>query len=221
MNPSPRRPTLSPIGLDIVLAASQVPHGIRLSDLATVIGSPVSSVQTALRILAAHGIIRRHGGSVPRYGVSIAHPAWEQIVDLATVLPEPEHAMAIILRSNPAAAFAAVDAHGFVVAVDDSLDAEAHMLLERHLNLVRATHHPLPALLRIPFDEFGRLVAVDLELRRRLEAAITLKGGLPRVPSAGFGALSRRRSPSGRIPVETQGRDGEPSGERERSGTTA
>lgn len=221
MIPSPRRPTLSPIGLDIVLAASQVPHGIRLSDLATVIGSPVSSVQTALRILGAHGIIRRHGGAVPRYGVSIAHPAWEQIVDLATVLPEPEHAMAIILRANPAAAYAAVDAHGFVAAIDDALNAEASLLLDRHLNLVRATHHPLPALLRVPQEEFGRLVVVDLELRRRLEVAITLKGSLPRVPRSGLAGLSRRRTPGTGIAIGGGGQDLDVAGEREHSGTTA
>jgi hypothetical protein len=181
MSASSRRLTLSPIGLDIVLAASQVPGGIRLSDLATVIGSPVSSVQTGLRILVGNELIRRHGGSAPRYRLSISHHAHEQLVALATVLPEPEHAIAIILRANPSVAFAAADSHGFIHVVDDS-EGKAAELLERHLQLIREIHERLPAIVRIPALEFGRLVAVDLELRSRIEAAIILKGSLPRTP---------------------------------------
>lgn len=179
-----RRPTLSPIGLDIILAASQVPHGIRLSDLAAVIGSPVSSVQTGLRVLTANGIIRRFGAAVPRYGITEAHPAWEQIVNVAAVLPEPAHATAIIVRANPSVAFAAVDAHGFVIAVDEGMDVEAYQLLDRYLDLIRSTHHPMPAILRIPVLEFGRQVAVDLGLRQRMVSAVPLKGHLPRAPRA-------------------------------------
>ena len=176
------RLTLSPIGLDIVLAVSQVPHGIRLTDLATVIGSPVSSVQTALRILIANSVIRRQAGASPRYGLAGRHPAREQLVALATVLPEPEHAIAIILRANPSVAFAAADPAGFIMAVDGEPDAETTGRLDRHLELIRETHERLPAIIRIPAVEFNRLVAVDLELRRRVDGSVILKGSLPRTP---------------------------------------
>jgi hypothetical protein len=176
------RLTLSPIGLDIVLAASQVPHGIRLTDLATVIGSPVSSVQAALRILIANGLIRRQAGASPRYGLAARHPACEQLAALATVLPEPEHAIAIILRANPCVAFAAADAGGFIVAVDGEPDAETTTRLDRHLGLVQETRERIPTIVRIPADEFGRLIAVDLELRRRVDGCVILKGGVPRSP---------------------------------------
>jgi hypothetical protein len=176
------RLTLSPIGLDIVLAVSQVPHGIRLTDLATVIGSPVSSVQTALRILIGNGLVRRQAGASPRYGLAGRHPAREQLVALATVLPEPEHAIALLLRANPSVAFAAADAAGFIAAVDGDPTTDSATRLERHLDLIRETHERLPAIVRIPAAEFGRLVSVDLELRSRVEAAVVLKGGLPRVP---------------------------------------
>jgi hypothetical protein len=179
VGPAKGRLTLSPIGLDIVLAASQVPHGIRLSDLATVIGSPVSSVQTALRILMGNGLVRRQGGSAPRYGLAAAHPAHEQLVALATVLPEAEHAIAIILRANPAVSFAAADSTGFILAVDGGA-TEAAGLLEGHLQLIRETRDRLPAIIVIPSLEFGRLVTVDLELRTRLARAVALKGSLPR-----------------------------------------
>lgn len=184
MGASNRRLTLSPIGLDIVLAVSQVPHGIRLSDLATVIGSPVSSVQTALRTLIANHLVRRQGGSAPRYCLAPSHPAQEQLVALAAVLPEPEHAIAIILRANPAVAFAAADATGFTASVDALGMPEPAAILDRHLALIRQTRDRLPAIVRIPAGEFSRLVAVDLELRSRLERAVRLKGALPRLPRA-------------------------------------
>jgi hypothetical protein len=174
------RLTLSPTGLDIVLAVSQVPHGIRLTDLATVIGSPVSSVQTALRILIGNGLVRRQAGASPRYGLTGRHPAREQLVALATVLPEPEHAIAILLRANPSVAFAAADAMGFVAAVDGDPTTETAGRLERHLELIRETRERIPPILRIPAVEFGRLVVIDLELRSRIEGSVVLKGTLPR-----------------------------------------
>jgi hypothetical protein len=182
MTASQPRLTLSPIGLDIVLAVSQVTHGIRLTDLATVIGSPVSSVQTALRILIGNGIVRRQAGASPRYGLAARHPAREQLVGLATVLPEPEHAIAILLRANPSVAFAGADAAGFIAAVDGDPSAETAARLERHLDLIRQTRDRSPALVQIPAVEFNRLVSVDLELRSRVERAVILKGSLPRTP---------------------------------------
>jgi hypothetical protein len=174
------RLTLSPIGLDIVLAVSQVSHGIRLTDLATVIGSPVSSVQTALRTLVANGLVRRQAGASPRYGLAGRHPAREQLIALATVLPEPEHAIAIILRSNPSVAFAAADPAGFIAAIDGEPDAETTARLERQLDLIHEARERRPAIVRLPAAEFNRLVIVDLELRRRVERAVILKGSLPR-----------------------------------------
>jgi len=185
MTASARRLTLSPIGLDIILAASQVPLGIRLTDLATVIGSPVSSVQAALRVLVLNGLIRRQGGTAPRYGLAPSHPAHEQLVALATVLPEAENAIAIILRANPSVGFAAVDATGFIVAVDDAGPSETEQLLERHLSLIGQTHDRLPAIVRIPAIEFSRLVAIDLELLSRLGKAVVLKGSIPRTARQG------------------------------------
>jgi hypothetical protein len=166
-----------------------VPHGIRLTDLATVIGSPVSSVQTALRGLIASGLLRRQPGASPRYGLASRHPARVQLVALATVLPEPEHAIAIILRANPSVAFAAADASGFIVAIDGEPGAESTELLHRHLDLIKDTHEHLPAIVRLPAVEFSRLVAVDLELRSRVEAAIVLKGSLPRTAQRSGGML--------------------------------
>jgi hypothetical protein len=166
---------VSAIGLDIVLAVSQVPNGLRLTEVATVIGSPVSSVQSALRTLDADGLVRRRGD---RYSLALDHHARDQMVALATVLPESGHVVAIIVRSNPAVRFAAADSSGFVV-VDGVPSSDAVRALDQQLDLIRATQPALPEILRLQFAEFERLLAVDLQFRSRMDTAVSLKGHVP------------------------------------------
>ncbi len=194
MRPSGRRLTLSPIGFDIVLALSQAVEGLRLADLAHVIGSPVSSVQTALRILVANELVRREAVEPPRYRLAPAHPARDELASLATVLPEPAHAIGIILRANPSVAFAAVDSAGFIVAERAEAPEGAGEALGRHLDLVAGARPGSPGLLRMSEDEFDRLVRVQLELRARARKALAIKGRPPShvVPSPA--ELSRRRA---------------------------
>src|SRR2546423_1359323 len=103
MSAGGRRLTLSPLGFDIVLALSQAPEGLRLADIGRIIGSPVSSVQTALRVLIANHLVERAEVVPPRYGLSIEHPARDELASLATVLPDPAHAIRVIATSGPCA----------------------------------------------------------------------------------------------------------------------
>jgi hypothetical protein len=164
-----RRLTISPIGFDIVLALSQAPSGLRLAELSHTIGSPVSSVQTALRVLVANGLVRRLEEDPPRYALSPDHPAAAELASLATVLPEAERAMGILLRANPSVAYAGVDGVGFIVAVDESNAARAS--LDRHLALVAAARPSTPNVLRMTSDEFRRMLRVSIGVRARAFAA--------------------------------------------------
>jgi hypothetical protein len=164
MSAGGRRLTLSPLGFDIVLALSQAPEGLRLADIGRIIGSPVSSVQTALRVLIANRLVERADVDPPRYGLSSEHPARAELASLATVLPEPAHAIGIILRANPAVRYAAVDSIGFLVA-DARSDA--------------------PSLMRMTDDELGRLAKVAMGLRSRVRQALTIKGRPPTGLQAG------------------------------------
>lgn len=191
-----RRLTLSPIGFDIVLALSQAPEGLRLADLAHIIGSPVSSVQTALRILISNKLVHRPTLDPPHYALAADHPAREELASLATVLPEPAHAIGVILRANPSVRYAAVDSLGFLVAERPEGDAAASEALQRHLSLVANARPEAPALMRMSEDEFGRLARVAIGLRERARRALTIKGRLP----AGVGvetAADRPRQASG------------------------
>ncbi|HEY7589785.1 MAG TPA: helix-turn-helix domain-containing protein [Candidatus Limnocylindrales bacterium] len=181
MGTSGRRLNLSPIGFDIVLALSQAPDGLRLADLAHVMGSPVSSVQTALRGLISNQLVRREEVDPPRYLLAPDHPARDELASLATVLPEPAHAIGILLRANPVVAWAAVDSLGFVAATREPPATAPQEALDRHLGLVAGSRDETPIVMRLPEPEMDRVLRVGIGLRARLAKALTIKGRLPAV----------------------------------------
>jgi hypothetical protein len=179
-NPTPgRRLTLSPIGFDIVLALSQAPDGLRLADIAHVIGSPISSAQTALRILVANNIAQRLAKDPPRYRLAPAHPARAELISLAAVLPEAPHAIGVVLRANPAIAYGAVDSEGFLASLRADAPAEALELLDHVLGLIAGARPDVPEVVRIPEDELDRHLRVAVGLRARARRAVTIKGTPP------------------------------------------
>lgn len=179
-NPPPgRRLTLSPIGFDIVLALSQAPEGLRLADIAHVIGSPTSSAQTALRILVANDIAQRLAKDPPRYRLAPGHPARAELISLAAVLPEAPHAIGVILRANPAVAYAAVDADGFLATLRTDAATDAIELLDRQLEMIGGARIDTPEVVRTPEDEFARHLRVAVGLRARARRAVTIKGTPP------------------------------------------
>lgn len=186
----PRRLTLSPISFDIAIALGQLPDGLRLSPLAHAIGSPVSSVQAALRILVATGLAMRVGNSPPVYRLAERHPAFEPLVALALNVSEPAHALAIVLRANPAVRFAAVDARGFIAAIGGDT-IEARLRLERALETTRGASGAVPRVELFDEDELARHLAVSVGLRDRVRSAIVLKGHAP-------SRAAQTRSTSGR-----------------------
>lgn len=192
MDGAGRRLTLSPIGFDIILALSQAPHGLRLAEIAHVIGSPVSSVQTSLRVLMANEVVRREGADAPRYGLSSSHPAQDALVRTATVIGDGAHAIGLILRASPAVAWAAVDETGFLVGIAPDPPVEASERLDRQLRLVADARPDSPAVVRMPMVELERLVRIELELRSRARKAVTIKGRPP--VAAASAPESRRRA---------------------------
>lgn len=187
---SPRRLTLTPISFDIVAALGQLGDGLRLSPLAQAIGSPISSVQAALRILVATRLAERVDVTPPYYRLNRTNPAYEHLLGLATVQPEPAHVVAILLRANPSIVFAAVDAGGFVagLAPNDgtSIDADRDRLL-RSLDAIRDARDDVPPVELLEHDELTRHLAVSVGLRDRIRAAIVLKGRVPRASSVPAG----------------------------------
>ena len=179
-HPTPgRRLMLSPIGFDIVLALSQAPDGLRLADIAHVIGSPTSSAQTALRILVANDIAQRLAKDPPRYRLAPAHPARAELVSLSAVLPDAPHAIGVVLRANPAIAYAAVDAEGFLASQRADAPAATLELLDQELGLIAGARSDAPEVVRVPEAELDRHLRVAVGLRARARRAVTIKGTPP------------------------------------------
>jgi hypothetical protein len=184
--PLGRRLALTPIGLDVVTALAHEPAGLRLTPLAQVIGSPVSSVQAALRVLLANGLVRKDGDQPPAYRLT-QHPATDGLVDLAILLPDPAHVLGLALRASSAVRFAVVDRDGFVAAIDGALGDPVHDRLLRTVGTLADRRPEAPPVQLVAPDELARLVAVSIGSRARLASAVALKGTLERITRAGAG----------------------------------
>jgi hypothetical protein len=196
-----RRLTLTPISFDIVVALGQQPDGFRLSPLAQAIGSPVSSVQAALRILVATRLAERVEAAPPYYRLNRSNPAYAHLLGLAMVQPDPGHVAGILLRANPAVAFAAVDARGFVAGLVPGMVADPESdrdRLLRALDTIRESRDNVPPIELFEQDELARHLTVSVGLRDRIRSAIVLKGRIPKTqgvpasrPAAGVRQLVR------------------------------
>ena len=183
----------SPIAVDLLLALTQRREGARLAELAHAVGAPLTSVQRAIRVLVADGVVERHGRTRPVYGLRAGHPALTVLTDLAYLASPAERAFRVVLRACHAVEFAARDDDGYIVVehpLADPRDAlaldDALLRLERvgkRVHVVRLGHH----------EAIGR-ARDDTALRSRLARAAILKGGLARsFPGAGGPASRRRR----------------------------
>ena len=179
---------LSALGFDVVLALGSAPDGMRLSEVASAIASPPSSVQRVLGTLREAGVVVRSGGRTPLHRLNPDHPARDELVRVAAVLPEPAHALAIVLRSSPAVTFASYDGIGFVVAVDDR-GAEAIAALDTQLGAVAGARLTTPDVLRVAADELAHLLEIMPGLRVRVRAGLLVKG---RAPPGSMGPAAKR-----------------------------
>ena len=176
--PVGRRLTLTPAGLDVVVALAHDPGGMRLSPLAHVIDAPVSSVQAVLRSLIASGLVERDGRTPPAYALA-DHPARDALVRLALVLPEAVHVLSVVLRASPAIGYAAVDRDGFIATLQPSGSDDAVARLRATLADISAARTDMPPVGLSLAADLERLIAVSVGSRARLAAAITLKGRPP------------------------------------------
>lgn len=173
--PIGRRLALTPIGLDVVAALAHDPDGLRLTPLAAAIGTPVSSVQAALRILMANGLVVRDSGVPPNYTLA-DHPARAALIHLAVLLPEPVHALGLVLRASRAVMLATVDRDGFHAGLDPDAPTAARERLTATLDAVASARTDAPPVHLHEYADLMRMATVSVGLRARLVSAVTLKG---------------------------------------------
>ncbi len=196
--PIGRRLALTPIGLDIVAALAHDPDGLRLTPLSAAIASPVSSVQASLRILMANDLVARDDGVPPNYTLT-DHPARAALINLAVVLPESVHAIALVLRASRAVAVATVDRDGFHAGLDPDAPAIARERLLASLEAIANARADAPPVHVRDVPDLTRIASVSVGFRARLTSAVKLKGQLDlgstagRVPSRDSIADTQRR----------------------------
>lgn len=178
--PLGRRLALTPIGLDVVAALAHDPHGMRLTPLAAAIGSPVSSVQAALRILLANGLVVRDRQAPPLYALA-PHPARDPLVHLALLLPEAAHVLGVVLRASTAVAAAVVDRDGFVAGLEPDADADGRGRLAQSLALIADARREAPPVQVADVGEWQRIASVSVGTRARLQSAVLIKGTIERL----------------------------------------
>jgi len=182
--PIGRRLALTPIGLDVVAALAHDPEGLRLTPLADAIGSPVSSVQAALRILMANGLVVRDKGQPPLYTLA-PHPARAALIDLAIILPEAVHALGVILRSSRAVVLATVDREGFHAGLDPAAPSAARERLMTSLASISDARADAPSVHVSDLPELVRMASISVGFRARLASAVPLKGQFDLTASRG------------------------------------
>lgn len=181
--PLGRRLALTPIGLDVVAALAHDPDGMRLTPLAVAIGSPVSSVQAALRILLANGLVIKDRQTPPLYALA-PHPARDPLVQLSLLLPEATHVLGVVLRASGAVAVAVVDRDGFAAGLDPDANVDLRRRLEESLALIAVARPDAPPVQIADLGEWQRIASVSVGTRARLQAAVVLKGTVERITSS-------------------------------------
>ncbi len=171
-SPGPTAPlALSALALNLVVVLSQRPSGSRANDLGRILAAPHTSVQTTLRHLEAHGLVRRDGAG---YWLRDDHPAMPEVVALALRLPPMADALALVVRANEAIEFACVDGIGFIVGERRALAPEAWVQFERALAEVRRDRDDAPLLVDFATADLARMLHSAVGLRTRIGLATVL-----------------------------------------------
>ena len=180
--------SLSALSIDLVVALAQRPAGVGAGELARIVDGAPTSVQNALRLLAAHGFVTR-GSS--RFALARDHPAAAELVALGLRLPPPDAAIRLVLRASDIVDFAAVDNAGFVIGTRPGTGTALLDALDDALATIRRDRAESMSVLRFESGELGRILNAAVGLRRRVLEAQIIKGVVrPVGPSASGTARS-------------------------------
>lgn len=170
----------SRVALELALALSQRPHGAHLAELARAVGAPLSSAQAGLNVLLRDGLAEAFGEGRPGYRSRSDHPAHGAVVSLAARGGDPDRAIEVVVRGNPAVEFAARDQRGHIVVKSARADAADGAALERILGLIRVGRERDVAMTIYEHDDLLDLLRDDPAPRIRARAADILLGTVAR-----------------------------------------
>jgi predicted nucleotidyltransferase len=163
----------SDLSASVVLALSQCPNGATLTDLAAATEARVSSVQRAVALLIASGVVTRQASPGPHYVVE-DHRVAATYVDLAALVTPQQTLARTITTANRSIEFASLDDQGLLLVTSPDADRRALRALEALL--VTAD---LPFTL-LDHDELRERLLDEPALRQRALAGDLLRGRVER-----------------------------------------
>ena len=176
--------------LEAVLALDQRPEGLRLTDVAAVLGVGPSSAQRALELLVSDGLVSRVGTAGRLYRLELEHPAAEALVALAGRGLPVETAIDLVCRASRAVEFAGRDADGSLLVTRRLADPAEEARLERALAAIDADRADARPIARHGHDEIRDLLLSDRRPRDRAMKMTVVRGSVDR----SFPDRSRRGS---------------------------
>ena len=174
----------SGLAVEAVVALEQRPGGMRLSDLAAVLGVAVSSAQRALELLTTDSYVERPQRGVYRRRVD--HPATEALATLARRVVAPSRAIELMMRASEAVEFAGEDRKGYLFVPSIFATPSDEARLERALSHVIEDRSDAPSVAKVIRVE----ARGNRSLRRRAEKMRVVRGDVAR----SFPVRTRRRA---------------------------
>ncbi len=180
--------------LEAVIGLDQRPEGLRLADVAAILGTGPSSAQRALELLVSDGLVARSGAGGRLYLLEPRHPAAPVLVTLASRGLPIEAAVDLVCRANPAVEFAGRDEDGYLLVIRRLADPADEARLERALAAINADRLDARPVTRYAHDEVRDVLLDDRRPRERAMGMTIVRGSVDR----SFPDRSRRGSLAGR-----------------------
>jgi hypothetical protein len=170
--------SISALSLDLAVALAQRPRGAGSTELARIVDGPKTTVQSALRVLAQHGLVARSGR---QFTLARQRPGVEELVTLALRLPEPEAAIRLVLRASDVVEFACIDPGGFIVGERLHVEGDEMEAFETSLQTIAQERADVLPVLRFELGELVRITHSAIGLRTRVAGAEIVKGRVRRL----------------------------------------
>ena len=166
--------------LEAVIALDQRPEGLRLADVAAILGTGPSSAQRALELLVSDGLVGRGGAGRRFYRLEAGHPAAPALVALASRGLPVEAAVDLVCRANQAVEFAGRDEEGYLLVTRRLADPADEARLGRALAAINADRADARPMTRYAHDEVRDFLLGDRRLRDRAIGMTIVRGSVDR-----------------------------------------
>lgn len=159
----------------------QRPDGLRLSELADVIQSPLSSAQRAVSSLAEDDLVIPIGEQPNRrYILNREHPAITALVEFALRKLPVRAAIDLTSRANPAVEFAGSDAAGSMLVLAPAAEPTVVLRLHDALQVINRDRAEPSKVELVDRDDLRRRLLDHPELRERGLRMTAVKGSVVR-----------------------------------------